>query len=286
VLEASWVDANKRAVADRFLQYVLGSTGQKAMGAEGFRDPSRTATDAPQLDGDRGFPAAIAAPRKTPSVEAINQIIGQWTALQRTNNILVVLDTSGSMNKPVPGTPLTRLQLLQQTALAGFGLLTNQTKAGLWQFSSKLTPTTDYRELVPFGPIAVPVNGVPRLQALMGGVQSVKAGGGTALYDTTYAAWKLMQSQWQPNSTNAVLLITDGKNEADAGLTLDQLLGLLAKENQPDKPTTIIAVAVGPEADADALQRICRLTSGRTFVARDAASAVQTLVLAFAGRLR
>jgi Ca-activated chloride channel homolog len=286
VLTASWVDANRRAVADKFLQYVLGPTGQQALGADGFRDPGRTNAHAPQLSGDRGFQAAVATPRKDPSVATLNQLIGQWTALQRTANILVVLDTSGSMNKPVPGTQLTRLQLLQQTAIAGFGLLTNQTKAGLWQFSTKLTPTTDYRELVPFGPIAVPVNGVPRLQALMGGVQSVKAEGGTALYDTVYAAWKLMQSQWQPNSTNAVLLITDGKNEADVGLTLDQLSARLAKESLPDKPTAIIGVAVGPEADAEALQKISGLTGGRTFVVRDAATAVQTLVLAFAGRLR
>ncbi len=286
VLTAGWVDASRRAVADQFLQYVLSPTGQKAMGADSFRDPSRATTYAPQLTGERGFQAAIPTPRKEPSVAAINQIIGQWTALQRAVNILVVLDTSGSMNQPVPGTPLTRLQLLQQTALAGFGLLTNQTKAGLWQFSTQLTPTSDYRELVPFGPIAVPVGGVPRLQALMGAVQSLKASGGTALYDTAYAAWKLMQSQWQPNATNAVLLITDGKNEADVGLTREQLAAKLTKEAQPDKPTAIIGIAVGPEADAEALQEMSRLTAGRTFVARDAASAVQTLVLAFAGRLR
>src|SRR6266542_4123516 len=84
-------------------------TGQEAMGADSFRDPSRATTYAPQLTGERGFQAAIPTPRKEPSVAAINQIIGQWTALQRAVNILVVLDTSGSMNQPVPGTPLTRL---------------------------------------------------------------------------------------------------------------------------------------------------------------------------------
>ena len=41
---------------------------------------------------------------------------------------------------------------------------------------------------------------------------------------------------------------------------------------------------MGPEADAEALQEISRVTGGRTFVVRDADTAVQTLVLAFAGR--
>jgi hypothetical protein len=34
------------------------------------------------------------------------------------------------------------------------------------------------------------------------------------------------------------------------------------------------------------LQQISQATGGRTFVAKDPASAIQTLVLAFAGRLR
>jgi hypothetical protein len=42
---------------------------------------------------------------------------------------------------------------------------------------------------------------------------------------------------------------------------------------------------VGPEADANALRQISQATGGRTFVARDPNQAVQTLVLAFAGRL-
>jgi Ca-activated chloride channel family protein len=286
VLNAAWVDDVHKAIADQFLQYVLSSTGQKTLSAEGFRDPSRSAAQAPQLSAERGFQAGIATPRKDPSVTAINEIVGQWALLQRTTSIVVVVDTSGSMGLPVPGTQLTRLQLMQQTALAGFGLLNNRTRIGLWQFSSNLTPTTDYRELVPVGPMSQPVGGVPRVQALMGAVQGLKPAGGTGLYDTAYAAWHMMQGQWQPNSTNAIALITDGKNEADTGLTREELVAKLTKENLPDKPTPIIGIAVGPEADADALSEMSRLTGGRTFIARDPATAVKTLVLAFAGRLR
>ena len=64
-----------------------------------------------------------------------------------------------------------------------------------------------------------------------------------------------------------------------------QFIDRLTKESLPDKPTLIIGIAVGPEADADALQQMSQVTGGRTFVARDPANAVRTLVLAFAGRL-
>jgi Mg-chelatase subunit ChlD len=157
---------------------------------------------------------------------------------------------------------------------------------GLWEFSSRLTPTTDYRVLVPFGPSSASVGSVPRLQAMLASVARLRAKGGTGLYDTTYAAFRAMQAAWQPDTTNVILLITDGRNEYDTGLTLDRLLAQLQREGRPDRPLPIIGVAVGPEADAEALERISQVTGGRTFVVRDPAKAVNTLILAFAGRLR
>ena len=286
VLTASWVDDVRRAAAGQFLRYLLGPNGQQVLADEGFRGADQRILDATRLPAAQGFQAVVAAPRPYPGAAAVSQLITDWTALQRQSNLLVVLDTSGSMNDPVPGTRLTRLQLLQQTALAGFALLNVQSKIGLWQFSVGLTPNTDYRELVPYGPVAGAVGKVPRRQALAGAVQALKASGGTGLYDTTYAAFRAVQRVWEPNDTNAVLLITDGKNEDQKSLTLPELLTRLGREVRQDRPTPVISIAVGPNADANALRQISKVTGGRTFVARDANAAVQTLILAFAGRLR
>jgi hypothetical protein len=94
-----------------------------------------------------------------------------------------------------------------------------------------------------------------------------------------------MQSHWAPNSSNTVLLITDGANEYPGGLTLADLLSKLTKEQRADQPVQVVCIAVGPDADAASLQQVSQATGGRTFVARDPASAIQTLILAFAGRL-
>jgi hypothetical protein len=208
--------------------------------------------------------------------------------MQRPANVITVMDTSGSMAAPVPGLNLTRIQLLQQTAIAGFGLLTNRTNIGLWELSAQdANLANGHRERVPFGPMSAPVGPVSRQQALRAAVGALRPGGWTPLYDTAYAAFHELQARWQPNTTNAVLLITDGRNETPGGrgLTLDQLVDKLTREQRPNQSTPIIGIAVGPEADAAALQRISTATGGRTFIARDPAKAVQTLILAFAGRL-
>jgi Ca-activated chloride channel homolog len=285
VLNASWVDPVRRETARRFQQYLESQQGADALAADGFRDPLQGIRDSAKLPADLGFKSEIAQGRPLPSAVALSQLITDWTSLQRQSNILAVLDTSGSMNQIVPGTRQTRLQLLQQTALAGFALLNAESKMGLWQFSANLTRNSHHRELVPYGPLADNVGPVPRPQALAGAVQGLRAAGGTALYDTAYAAFRAMKDKWEPNDTNAVLLITDGKNEIDGGLSLQQLLSRLAEEVRPDQPIPIISIAVGPEADANALRQISQATGGRTFVARDPNQAVQTLVLAFAGRL-
>jgi Mg-chelatase subunit ChlD len=286
VLNSSWVDAEIRAAAGRFLEYLQGNAGLDAFGVAMLRTPDRTIRDAAALPAAQGFPASIAQPRVNPNAATLSGMITQWTALERQSNMLLAVDTSGSMALAVPGTQMTRMELMQQTASAGFGLLTNQSNIGLWDFSSR-PGEGEFRQLVPFGPATATLGPGTRQQAMLSALAGLKPGGDTPLYDTIYAGFKEMQKHWQANSTNAVLLITDGANDlpGGGGLTLSQLLARLTAEQQPDRPVQVISIAVGPEADAAALQQISQATGGRTFVEKDPAAAVQTLVLAFAGRL-
>lgn len=286
VLNSSWVDADVRAAADQFLKYLQSNAGLDAFGVAGLRAPDRTIRDAATLPQTQGFVASVPQPRNNPNAATLSGMITQWTALERQSNVLLAVDTSGSMMLPVPGTSMTRMELMQQTASTGFALLTNQSNLGLWDFSTR-PGEGEYRQLVPFGPATAALGSATRQQVMLGELAGLKPGGDTPLYDTIYAAFKEMQKHWQANSTNAVLLITDGANDlpGGGGLTLTQLLAKLASEQQADRPVQVISIAVGPEADAAALQQISQATGGRTFVEKDPAAAVQTLVLAFAGRL-
>jgi Ca-activated chloride channel family protein len=286
ILNASWVEPDTRAAAEEFLDYLRGNAGQDVFGVAGLRGPDRTIRDAAALPAGQGFPGTVPAPRANPNAATLSGMITQWTALERQSNVVLAVDTSGSMALPVPGTPMTRLQLMEQTASAGFGLLTNQSNIALWEFSTR-PGGGEYRQLIPFGPATANIGPATRQQAMLGAVNALKPAGDTPLYDTIYAAFKEMQKHWQANSTNAVLLITDGANDlpGGGGMSLAQLLSRLGAEQQADRPVQVISIAVGPEADAAALQQVSQSTGGRTFVAKDPAAAVQTLVLAFAGRL-
>ncbi|MBX6355426.1 MAG: VWA domain-containing protein [Micromonosporaceae bacterium] len=285
VLRAPWVDRDRQRLAAEFLDYLRADPAQKAYARAGFRDPSHAAQDSTLLDPTRGFRLEVTGPQRAPTAETLTQLTQTWASLQRPNNALLALDTSGSMNDLVPGTTQTRLQLVQQAAVQGAETLNAETTIGLWEFSSQLTPSTDYRELVPPGRAGEKVGGVERRQAIIDAVRRLRAAGGTGLYDTVYAAYLRMQQAWRPDARNLLVVMTDGRNSDDEGLSLAELIQRLRAAARPDRPVPVIGIAVGPRADAGALQEISKATGGRTVVARDDLAAVQEIALAFAGRI-
>ncbi len=282
ILKAPWVDYVKTETAAKFRDFLLDDDARRAYGAAGFRDVDGSTRHAPVLAAELGFKPAVTPVTSRPDAASVNQIVAQWSLLQRPINVLIVLDTSGSMNQRVPQANLTRLQLLQQAAVKGIGLLNSSSRMSLWQFSSNLTPTTDHRQLVPF-PAA---NATSQRGQLIEAIKGLRADGNTGLYDTARAAHRAILDAWQPGAINLVILISDGRNEDSAGLSRDELIRALRSEKRADRPAPIIGMAVGPAADAAALTEIAQVTGGRTFVAKNDTDAVQQIVLAFAGRLK
>jgi Ca-activated chloride channel family protein len=286
VLNAPWIDQAKTALAASFLAELNSDSGRKAYATAGFRDATHASTGSALLSSDRGFVATPGGPTRKPNAQTVSQLLGMWAVLQRPNNVLVALDTSGSMGAIVPAAGITRMQMLQRAASQGISLLNNQSVVGLWQFATNLTPTTDYRELVPVGKAGDMLGPYTRRQAMAGAILGLQAQGDTGLYDTILAAYQSMQSTWQANAQNVLVIITDGKNDdPQGGLTLDQVTGQLKALVRGDRPLTVIGIAVGDEADAKALETITAVTGGHTFVAKDDVTAIQQVVLAFAGRI-
>ncbi len=64
--------------------------------------------------------------------------------------------------------------------------------------------------------------------------------------------------------------MTDGTNEDDdAGITEEALLSTLTSEADPTRPIKVIGVALGPDADLSALERIAEATGGAAYSAVD-----------------
>jgi hypothetical protein len=152
---------------------------------------------------------------------------------------------------------------------------------GLWVFAYQLQDDQDWAELVPTRELDADAEGRPQREVLDSQLDSIPerlTRGGTGLYDTTLAAVRAAREDYDPTAVNSVLILTDGTNEDDdGGLELEQLLDTLGEEANPVRPIKVIGVALGPDADLGALERIAEATEGAAYSAVDPADLQRVL---------
>jgi len=189
--------------------------------------------------------------------------------VDRPSRALALVDVSGSMATPVPGAAgVTRMSLARTAIRRGLGLLPNGTVAGLWRFSSNLTPSTDYEQVAPLTPLTRQSRG--RFAAALSRL-GVDPDGGTGLYSSTLAAVRYVRAGYDATRVNSVIVLSDGRDQ-DAtahGISLDALLSALRTENDPKRPVIVITIAYGPDSDTAAMRKISAATGGTLYTASD-----------------
>ncbi|MGN6753067.1 MAG: substrate-binding domain-containing protein [Intrasporangium sp.] len=187
-----------------------------------------------------------------PPAKALTAATNSWQAATLDFRLLAVIDVSGSMKERAGAS--TRIALTQQAATLALDALPKSTELGLWAFSIGIGEQgADYRELAPIGPLS----DEQHRAAVTQGTASLsrQVGGGTGLYDTIWAAYQRVLDGWEPGHVNAVVILTDGKNDNPRGLTLAQLTARLSKAD-PKRPVAITTIGIGPDVDAKALSQI------------------------------
>jgi Ca-activated chloride channel family protein len=265
VIDAAWSNETTDLAAGGFLDLLQSAEGQQRLQEAGFRDQSRQST--PELSEQD----AVRPDKAPPAPEALDvamtaPLLQAWRGLSQTGNILSVLDVSGSMATEVPGTGATRLELSVQGSIAGLQLFDPNTIAGLWSFSTNIGPNDeDHRELIPLGELDGELNGAPRREATIAALQGLEPEADTGLYDTIAAAYAHMQENYEPDRLNALVVFTDGRNDDDDGISLQELQTQLRDMVDPERPIFVLAVGYGPEADFEALNAVTTITDGKLY---------------------
>ena len=221
-------------------------------------------------------PAAIASPKGSVGAVAVGASVDAgsvtaatdaWQAVTADFSLLSVFDVSGSMKQKVGSS--TRIGVTQEAAGIALATLPASTKLGLWMFSTDIgVKGVDYRELAPIGRLDDPRHRQAVAQAL-GGL-STHIGGGTGLYETIWAAYQQAQQDYDPDRVNAVVILTDGRNDDPTGMTLQQLEAKLQAAWDPQRPVAVTTIGVGPDIDPAALSQISALTHSKFYAAPSA----------------
>jgi Ca-activated chloride channel family protein len=256
-------DAQKEAAAD-FLAFLQKPEQQARFAAMGFRDHEGNA--GPELRQTLQIPESQKLSVIQPPVgEILDKILAGWDDLRKKARVLLVLDTSGSMREnAVDG--LSKLEAAKNAAIASLDLLHPDDEVALWTFSGARPGGGEpYTERMPMSRIR---DAKKQLTTI---IRGLSADGGTALYHTTRAADLFMRQQLDVNRINAVVLLTDGRNEYPADNDKAKLLHDLdgsALENS----VRIFGIAFGDEADLGTLEQIAKVSRAAAYDATDPSS--------------
>lgn len=280
VLRVGQQGQDVRAAVDAVTEVLTSAAAHEQARELGFRGPD-DAAPAGDLPGvQEEAPAELAL-----DPAAVQTLLGRLASLATPSRLLTVIDVSTSMNAPAGNG--TRATLARDAAKSALALLPDGAAAGLWVFAARLDGETDHQELVPLRTLGELADGIPQRQVLASQLDSLPdrlTPGGTALYDTTLAAFRAAQEQYDADFVNSVVLVTDGQNEDDAGLQLQQLLDALRAEADPERPVQVVGIALGEDADLAALEQIAEATGGDAYSAVDPLDLQQVLFSALRQR--
>ena len=190
--------------------------------------PSASAPSAP------GF--ASAPPPSTPG-----------GALQADANVLLLADTSGSMEG-------AKIASLRSSVLEFVNRVDDPGEfVGLFDFD------IDFRPAIPMGPMGTDIS------VWEAAVASLDADGGTAFYDAVIRAVSVLESDGAPDRTNIIIALTDGLDDDSVQSINDAIAALQGSS----APILMYAIAYGEPGDYDlaALEALAEATGGAAYTA-------------------
>ena len=246
IVDRDWVTPERREAAQVYINYLLAAPQQKKALAYGFRPGSPDVPVGAPIDADHGVdPKQPVTTLEVPSSDVINAIQQQWNTVEKKPaDIALVLDTSGSMQdeQKMPNAKAGAKQLVS--------LLSDKDEFSLISFSDSTNwASTDQ-------PLSA--SRKPSLDA----VDSLFAGGGTALYDAIDAAYAHLQ-QRPADHIRAIVVLTDGEDNR-SNLHLEDLLSRIHADAETHT-IRIYTIAYGSDARRDVLEQIATATQGKSY---------------------
>jgi Ca-activated chloride channel family protein len=260
----------QKAAADDFLTYLQSPDQQKQFIDAAFRGfdgkPGGRLSEANGL-----LPNQQLGVLDAPASAVLAKALSTWDSQRKRARVLLVLDVSGSMADSTAGGK-SKLEVAKQAALRSVDLFAPDDEVGLWTFSTEQRgASTPYTEQVPVGAVS---GNSGRIKGVINGMH---AEGGTALYATTRAAQQKLLAGATPDRINAIVVLTDGKNEYPKDSDLDGLLRDLDASNL-ENSVRVFTIAYGDQADLDTLKRISLSSRAASYDARNPISIDSVLV--------
>lgn len=275
ILDADWVSGPQRAAAQQFQKFVMEPKNQEKVLKFGFRPGNPDVAVGAPITADNGVdPNQPQTLLEVPSGAVMDELLGRWAEQRKGARVMLVIDVSGSMGDPAdpsdPGGP-TKLDLAKEAVIDGLDSFKADDLVGVRIFTSGIDGgSADFVDLAPVQAIG------PNRERIKNQVDQLSPLNGTPLYTVTQRSYDQMLTGYDPALINAVILLTDGRNDdGNAADDRDQLQSLLAdvknsNDGENSRPVRIFTIAYGGDTNPAELKRISEASNATAYTATDA----------------
>lgn len=247
LLNAPWVTVEQKVAAQDFEAFLLDRPQQLRAIELGFRpaDPAIPLTS--PLDLQHGVdPMQPQTVLEIPSAEVIAAIQNLWQEVKRPVDLVVVLDTSGSMSGD-------KINAARASLINFINLFDDRDRVQVMTFNTQITT------LSPLSPLG------EKRADLSRRVSGIIENGGTSLYDATLAAYRDLQTNGDPRHIRAIVVLSDGV-DTDSSIQLSELMNNISSNvEEGGNAIKIFTIAFGDDADEVILLQIAESTGAKQY---------------------
>jgi len=246
IVNRDWVTGAHKDAAQKYLDFLLSKEQQTSVMNFGFRPGDVTIPLDDTFSAKNGVdPKQPKTTLEVPNVEIISAIRDLWFERKKKAHICLVLDISGSMqeNNKIGSAKKGAKKLIETLSENDSFSLMAFSSQPVWIFQNK--------------------NVGKNKQSILNDINSLYAGGGTALYKSISEGFNYFQKNPDPKKITAVVVLSDGEN-TDKSLSIDKLISSIRSDNET-KNTRVFTIGYGKGADMQTLKKISASTKAKAY---------------------
>jgi Ca-activated chloride channel homolog len=258
--------AEEQAAAKLFREFLLKEDAQAAAVANGLRSVNANLTQKLSANESNGS-VDIAQPKilyAAPSAQTLLALQSSWQTARKPLNLVMVLDTSGSMKGG-------KIESMKQAAQQFVGQLNDNDFLTLIAFNGSPTVLLEH-ELVS-----------RTRETAIANIEGLTAKGGTAMFDAIRDAADVIARNNSPRQSNIMVVLSDGLDTNSVRYKFGEPLTTLAAGNN----TSLYTIAYGGDADKNVLGSLATQSNGNFYVGSEAniAGIYEEMSTAFGGNV-
>ncbi|HKB38083.1 MAG TPA: vWA domain-containing protein [Gemmataceae bacterium] len=247
LLRYTQVSDEHKEAAKVYIDYLRAKRQQVKAMKYGFRlADEKIPLDAP-LDPAHGVnPEEPKKLMRVPTADVLEGVLGLWRKHKKPSRVVLVMDTSGSMQA------MRKMESAQDAARELVEALSDRDQLSLLAFSDRLAWV--HKE-------AVRMDAAGKKKAT-DSINDLVPRGETALYDAVASVHRYLLDNLSPGTISAVVVLTDGEDNKSRA-TLDEIEQI--KTDFEKKTIRVFTIAYGRDTNETILKRIADATQAKEY---------------------